>query len=387
MSKIHRTDEYEKQGKVVDWINDFLTSYAGRSSIQDMLDFITGKQAQTVEGVVAKYREMAGLDKIADEIEKTASAGPSVIAPMKLKKTKNKESVLKEYKKEDLWVQPKIDGIKTMAIKTDGDVAVYSRRGQDFSANVKPLVKELNDKMGSGDFWLGELAWIKDGRQSISDIQTILGSTPENAQKKLQEKGQMVFFVYDCLWAGNKDISKSSYTERYNKLKNKTGSGTKHIKLVENHSFDEIDKVVDKAIKEGGEGAVIKYKKGEYKYASKGESEPQGEQWKYKPKGRTAKTDEVILKEYHKGKEKLIFPAFQYKDDKLFEVGQVSGMSKEDEAKIKKQIDAGKKVVIEVSFQERMSSGKFRHMAWVGFRGDKPASEVKMASRKLSKRQ
>ena len=40
MPKVFRTDEYEKSGKTVDWLDEFLTSYAKNQSIQDMLDLM-----------------------------------------------------------------------------------------------------------------------------------------------------------------------------------------------------------------------------------------------------------------------------------------------------------------------------------------------------------
>jgi DNA ligase D-like protein (predicted 3'-phosphoesterase) len=314
--------------------------------------------------------------------------GLTPIAPMKLKKMENPDKILDKHDDSEIIVQQKIDGFKTQAIKDKGGaVKLYTRRGEGFEANVPDLVSALEDKMSSGDFWLGELAYIKNGKQSISDVQTVVGSSPENAQEKLKDGGKLVFYVYDLLWDGGKNITKSPYSERYSKLQKKVGKG-ELVEIVKNYAYSEKDKAITDALKAGGEGIVLKPKSSEYKYGAKGSSEPVGEWAKHKPKGKKSNTDEVILDKYEKGEDKLIFPMYQYKGGELFEVGKISGMSKEDEAKIKKDIDAGKKVVIEISFQERMESGKFRHPGWSRFRPDKPAKEVKVSGWKpmISKR-
>lgn len=304
---------------------------------------------------------------------------PHVIAPMKLKKLTSVDAVLKDHKPEDLIVQQKIDGFKTQAIKTSAGAEVYTRRGENFSANVKPLIAELSKKMHSGDFLLGELAWLKDGKQYISDIQTVVGSNPEKAEAKLKEKGQLVLYVYDMLWHNGKDITKESYTKRYAALKSEVGSG-KMVQVVKNYTWAEKDKAMKDALAAGGEGIVIKTKDSKYNWSPKGSSEKTGEWFKFKP-GAKAHEEDVIVKSYTIGEGgKAIFPAYQYDNGSLFEVGKVSGLPKDKEAEIKKKIDDGKIVVIEVGFQEVMESGKFRHMSWHRERPDKSAKEVKKAS-------
>lgn len=332
-------------------------------------------------------KPMSVRDRNASRILSVRQANGIVpVAPMKLRKMEDPDKMLDDYDDSDIWVQQKIDGFKTQAIKdSQGAVKLYTRRGEDFTSNVDSLVKELEDKMDKGDFWLGEMAYIKNGKQSISDIQTVVGSNPEKAKEKLKEKGQIVFYVYDMLWNDGSNITKTPYEERYNKLKKQVGNG-KAVQIVKNYTWAEMDKAIKDALDAGGEGVVLKPKDSEYKFASKGSNEPVGEWVKHKPAGKKANKDEVILKEYTMGKDKLIFPMYQHKGGELFEVGKISGMSKEDEAKIKKDIDAGKKVVIEITFQERMESGKFRHPGWSRFRPDKSAKEVKASRNPLSKR-
>jgi hypothetical protein len=391
MTKITRSDIFVRDEKGPEWFNDFLRSVSGSKTpnvLQDIVDAITNKKLQTVEGLVQNYREQVGLDIIGsiddEEISKQASIkeasllGP--IAPMKLKKLENPDDILKNYDDSDIIIQIKLDGFKTQAIKDGDNVKLFTRRGEDFTSNVPELVKDLGSKMKSGSFILGELVWEDTkGKQSISDIQTVVSGSVETAAKKIKEgNGSTVFYVYDLLWENGKDITKQKYIDRYNKLKSIIGKGTKIIKICDNYSYSEKDKAINDALKVNAEGIVLKPKDSEYKYGAKGSNEPHGEWAKFKP-GAKAHTDEVILNKYTKGEDKLVFPMYQYKNDELFEVGKLSGMSKEDESKIKKDIDADKTVIVEITFQEQMPSGKFRHVGWSRFRPDKSAKEVKMS--------
>lgn len=302
------------------------------------------------------------------------AAGPSLIAPMRLRKINDPEEMLEKYKPNDLWIQEKLDGFKVMAIK-NASVKIYSRNGEDFTANVAPLVENLEKQMAKGDFWLGELVWEKDGKQDIGKIQGIFNSTPEKAKEKLKSPGKMIFYVYDFLWDGGRDITKMPYEKRYTKLKDKIKSDG--IQLVKNYTWEQKEAALKNALKSGGEGIVIKPKNSTYEYKKPGTNEPIGSWAKYKP-GEKAKEADVIVQSYIKGKEKLIFPAFQYKNDKLIEVGKISGLPKKEEAWVKGQIDAGKKVVLEVGYQERYEeTNKLRHTSYKRIRKDKSPKEAK----------
>jgi len=392
MSKICRTDEFAIDEKGPSWFDAFLQSIAANKigGYQDILDIINNKSHKSIESLIKNYREQCGLDALGEdldeEITKSAS-GIGPIAPMKLKKLESLDDMLKDNKPEDLIVQMKFDGFKTQAIKTEDKVKLFTRRGEEFTENVPELVEQLDKVMDDNSFILGELVWEdKNGKQSISDLQTVVSSSADKAHAKIKEgDGKVVFYVYDLLWDNNQNITRQKYIDRYNIVKKSVGKQS-NIKVAENYTWEQKDMAIKDALTAGGEGIVIKPKDSEYKYAPKGQNEPHGEQVKFKPESK-AHVDEVILNKYHKDNIKLIFPAYQHKGEELVEVGQVSGMSKEDEEKIKKDIDSGKSVVVEVSYQERMPSGKFRHMAWSRFRPDKSTKEVKMASfRSLSVR-
>lgn len=380
MSKISRADIYTASEKGGDWFEEFLRICKDQNQL---FDKIIDKKSEGVADIVKQYREAVGLDLI----KNASGLGP--IAPMKLKKITKAEDILKNYKESDLIVQQKFDGWKTQAIKADGKVKLYSRRGEAFEENVPDLTKELEKQLKDGDIVLGEITYVKDGKQNISDLQTIVGSNKEKSfEFQKDNSGKVILQAYDLLWDTGKDITKDKYTDRYNKLKDRVKQG-ELIKVPKNYTWSQKDKAISDALKAGGEGIVIKPKDSEYKYSSKGETEPIGEWAKFKP-GNKAKEEDVIVKEYTKGKDKLIFPAYQYKGNELVEVSKISGLPKEDEQKVKNLIDKGKMVVLEVGFQEKYEdTGKLRHPGFHRIRPDKSPKEVKMktAIRKISIRQ
>jgi ATP-dependent DNA ligase len=331
-----------------------------------------------VEEIVAGYREAVGLDLI-----KTAAANPVPIAPMKLKKVKSVDEVLENYKPEDLIVQQKFDGWKSQVIKNGGSTKIYSRRGEEFQDNVPELVAELNKKLENGDFVLGEITYEINGKQNISNLQSITGSNKEKALEfQKNNKGKIVLQAYDLLWNKGKNLTDEPYHKRYDVLKTKIGKST-DVKIPHNYSWGEKETAIKDALKVGGEGIVIKPKNSTYKYETKGNSEPVGEWIKFKPGNKAHETD-VIVKNYTKGEGgKLIFPAYQHQNGKMIEVSKISGLPKEDEDYVKKQIDDGKQVVLEVGYQEIMESNKLRHPGFHRVRKDK---NPKQASRFISKR-
>lgn len=300
------------------------------------------------------------------------------IAFMRLRKVKDYKDVLKKHAPEDLIVQEKIDGFKCLAVN-DGALKLYTRRGKEFQDNVPVIVESL--KLPNNTSVLGEISYIdEEGKQSISEVQSIVGSSSENALE-IQENlpGHLVYYVYDILEYRGKDTTALPFIERDHLLR-KAVKENKHVAFLKNYSFDQAQHAIDNAIEKGGEGIVIKPKDSPYVFKKAGENEPFGEQVKFKP-SQKANYDDVIIQSYELGKQqdgyqKAIFPAFQYKDGELFEVGKLSGLDRLTEKHVKDQLDKGKKLVVEVSFQERMPSGKFRHMGWVRLRPDKPLKSV-----------
>ena len=296
---------------------------------------------------------------------------------MRLRKVKDPDDLLDKYAAKDLVTQIKYDGHLTMASKQGGVVRLYTRRGNNITSKLPDLTAALDKAMPDDTAVLGELVYIDNGMK-LYELQKIVRSKKDRAialQKELP--GKIKFAIFDALEHKGENVESAPYTKRF-KIADAIAKklSPKYRLRVKNYSFSKIRDTVQKALSQGGEGAVIKAKDGVYRSRALGSSEAFGEQWKFKPPGITAQEDDVLLMSYTKGKEKLIFPAYQYRDGEPFLVGKLSGLDKPTERKVQKQIDQGKKVVAEVTYQERLPSGKFRHMGWSRLRPDKPVKSV-----------
>lgn len=275
---------------------------------------------------------------------------------MRLRPLDKPTDVLEKYKPEELLIEQKYDGFKVLASKDlKGNLKLYTRRGISFEKNVPGIVKELIDNLPKGTSILGELIYLANGEQSLAHVQSIVNAS-ENHALKQNQKG-LKFVAYDVLEYKERNITKLPLYRRRKILK------SLKLNISPVYKFDKYKEVISKALKVDGEGIVVKPINSLYIYRSLNDNEPFGEWYKFKP----FDTEDVLLKEYfYRGKEKkAIFPAYQRKRGKLIEVGKLSGMDRDTEAKMRKRIDNGENLVVEVEFQEKYPSGKIRAMSFV----------------------
>lgn len=66
MTVVSRSDVYARSEKGGEWFEEFIRRMADQhpATLKDVMDIITNKQSQTVEGVVESYREQVGLDAL-----------------------------------------------------------------------------------------------------------------------------------------------------------------------------------------------------------------------------------------------------------------------------------------------------------------------------------
>ncbi len=172
--------------------------------------------------------------------------------------------------------------------------------------------------------------------------------------------GRIVFYVYDILEDGGVDLRGEPLRDRMAALRRLALGGSGLVRQAKNYSWAARKRAIEESVKGGGEGIVIKSLSAPYRHRPKDEAEPWGDVWKYKAPGVAAHTEDVILRSYTKGKEKLIFAAYVYRQQKQVMVGKLSGLDKATERKVKAMLDKGKSVVAEVSYQERLPSGRNR---------------------------
>jgi len=120
MAKVSRSNEFVRDEKGGDWFQEYLRILAGQpSTATEMI-----KAKETVADVIANYKEQTGLNLLTQseleeshmtkkasvrKISKRIVNGISPISPMKLKKLKNPDDMLKNYDDSDIIVQMKLD--------------------------------------------------------------------------------------------------------------------------------------------------------------------------------------------------------------------------------------------------------------------------------------
>lgn len=297
---------------------------------------------------------------------------------MRLRKLKELKDALRTYEKDELAVQIKDDGFKLFAVRgKNGNVTLYTRRGKAVTAQLPGIATGVTAQSPKGCSWLGELTYSIRGKQSISAVASIVQSTPARAVQQTNALGgKLELKIYDVLEYKGKKVHDFPWEDR-DRIVRATFSSRGDVRAAKTYSWSKIKSALREAKRQNAEGVVIKPKQSVYIFNRSGQEEPMGPWFKYKPL-RKSKTTDVILRNYRKGKAKLIFSAYQYYGGELFEVGGVSGLPKDIERQVKKLIDGGEEVLVEVSYQERLPSKKLRHMGWVRLRPDKPKKSAKI---------
>jgi bifunctional non-homologous end joining protein LigD len=109
----------------------------------------------------------------------------------------------------ELWqYELKLDGYRTIAIKQDGDVRLFSRNGNSFDSKFPSVVQAL-ETMRIRRFILdGEIVALDErGRHSFALLQNIKTS-----------KAPLLFYVFDLLHIDGEDLTKKILEKRRRRL-------------------------------------------------------------------------------------------------------------------------------------------------------------------------
>jgi len=294
---------------------------------------------------------------------------------MRLRKGKSTSDIERMFANREMpIVQKKYDGHLVQIEKKSGKVRVASRRGKDLTSRLKPIVSKLGKQISKPGVYIGELIVEKGGKHQLYDVQSIVSSKPAKANEFVKSHDVRIA-LFDKIYDGTSSMATAPYRDRVSELRASVkGKGPAFV--VKDYAWKDLSKAMKSSLKEGGEGVVLKDPDGTYKLTEADSTERKGSQWKLKAPGVKDQSDDFLLIDYRKGKEKLIFDAAQYDDGELYIVGKLSGLDKQTEKSVAKTIDKGENVVAEASFQERLPSGKYRHLAWVRLRPDKPEKSV-----------
>lgn len=314
---------------------------------------------------------------------------------------KAKEDVLKTLWTSDKWgAQEKFDGSRYSCM----DGALISRRTSvvtnekvDKTKNVPHILKEVAQIFGglSGLIVDGEIVHGQGWGSSMS----AMGSLPDRALAWQKENGFVKYKIFDIIEHKGVELWKLPYIERHGYLLKLTNDLEENNVSVPSLVFGEEKKMklYAKIIRRGGEGVILKNLEAAYEF-------DRSKNW---IKVKKVQTYEVVITGYDDAKEWYAEPGQYGADGKMYkdgrktkfflndwigaikfglydskkkevvEVGQCSGVDEE----IRKAVSENKKKyigkVMEITAQERMPTGGFRHPQFLRFRDDKDAKDCK----------
>ncbi len=102
--KIYRNDIYVRSETGGEWFEEFLQSFAESKaySLQNMLDTMNQKKGQSVENIVNQYKEMVGLETMADQPDANITSTVSNFSrPISIRHAEELESKEEELESEE----------------------------------------------------------------------------------------------------------------------------------------------------------------------------------------------------------------------------------------------------------------------------------------------
>lgn len=275
---------------------------------------------------------------------------------------------LEIYTKGPQWAEEKFDGARYLAhvhkditYFTGRRISVVTEMFVDKTYNVPHISTAMTKPDLVGTIFDGEITYPGE---MVNSVTKIMGCTSENAIARQEAAGWVDYVMFDILFYRGQDIRTRSQESRRTILfdmykKHFRNHPNIHLsKLV--HSTAIID-LYQEIMAKNGEGIVIKDM-----------DSPYGKGW---TKVKKVLEDSVIIVGFTSGKGKYTnqigaIRFGQYVDKELIEYGQCSGMDDATRDKLTKNQDEMIGRVLDIKFQERFESGKFREPRFLRFRDD-----------------
>ena len=270
------------------------------------------------------------------------------------------------------WEEEKLDGARyLMHITphlnrfTGRRISVVTNLFVEKTGNVPHLSMKLCPGL-KGTVLDGEVTYL--GRM-VNAVTSVMGSTPERAFQLQEEQGRLKYVLWDVLFYMGKDVRNWSQKTRREILDEiyanyfREDPNFHKVKIFHKAKFDLLKKIIE----DGGEGTVLKDPFSAY-----------GKGW---IKIKKVKEDSVVIMDYTQGKGKYsdMIGAIrfgQYVGGELVEFGQCSGITDELRLELTKKGKAYVGQVMDIKFQERFESGKFREPRFLRFRPDLSARGI-----------
>jgi len=157
----------------------------------------------------------------------------------------------------DWLFEPKLDGVRAIALVNDGKVKLLSRRGLDSTHQFPLLAEEIARQPERQVVFDGEIVAFDDaGRPSFQVIQGRLNLTRKEDIRRMEAAIPVVYYVFDLLYQDGHDLTAVPLEERKALLENVL-LPTENVRLVE--AFTEDGKTAfEAAVSVGLEGVLAK---------------------------------------------------------------------------------------------------------------------------------
>jgi len=198
---------------------------------------------QAVSEAVSRYRKKIKQGYKTEIPTDTSKANHNALGfpkPMLAKPAKDVKSI--EFPAH--W-QPKLDGHRAIVTKKDGEMVMYSRRG-DLIKSMGHILRHLEDSVDEGMLLDGELYVHGEMLQNIGSL----------IRREQADSIKVEYHVYDMMM----DVT---YMDRFDALCRvvKTSTPSSPVKLVRAVHVDSMEEAIDltdKAIDEGYEGGILR---------------------------------------------------------------------------------------------------------------------------------
>ena len=305
------------------------------------------------------------------------------------------ESVDRPFSNGDWLFEPKMDGVRSLALLRAGSVTLRSRRGLDATAQYPSVAAEVARQPAHEAIFDGEIVALDErGVPSFQRLQDRINLTAPADVARAEERTPVLYYVFDLLYLDGIDLRRVPLDERKALLK-RVLLPMPHVRLLEHFERDGIP-AHEAARSLGLEGIVAK------RHDSAYESGRRSRQW-LKVKDRT--TDEFVIGGFMAGQGARgktfgsVLLGARDEDGGLRYVGNAgSGFDERTLAQVKGRLDAlitkespfaerlprlGQPVtyvrpelVAEVAYAERTRDGRLRAPVFMRLRDDKAPDEV-----------
>ena len=288
------------------------------------------------------------------------------------------QSKFNQYFNDSRYIgEKKFDGSRYILQVAEDGIFLTSRRESvkggmvDKTLNVPHIINEVG--YFKEIIFDGEID-VRGDERNFKYVQGVMGSLPERAIQLQNEKGELIYKVFDLLELNGEDLRDKMLLARRKILEQLLSTvNFKYIELVK--QFSDKEQLYRGELEKGQEGIMIKNLDSKYV-----EDKSPSQTW-YKIKGHETYDGVVLGYEYGTPGSKYegmlgTLKVYQMVNGALTHTSDVGGLTEAERITFKVRLDRGERLVIEFDayglFEE---THKYRHPSFVRIRTDKNENE------------